>query len=182
MDPDGVLHTRPGIGRQAYNPAMEQLERAAGGDCDPATCFDGAPIVRREGPLAILKEEKTAEWRTYPGYRRIGGCHRGGRYHDFDCGPDFVYEPPKVVREYRQTVGIADREGYVREERSGGRLLGGILGGVLGLIGLLAGPLAVATVAAGALTGYLVGGSVAASKAEGKPRVFERTQRYEEIV
>jgi len=147
-------------------PVRESLENVASGDCPADTCFDGSPILRREGPLAILKEEKVGETRGH--WSGHGGRHGdGGR----------TYHAPTVTM--KQTVGIVDRAEYVREERNDGRFTGGAFG-LLGLIGFALGPIVgIAVLAASMTTGIMVGGNKAAAKAEAQPKVFEREKSYD---
>jgi len=150
-----------------HTPAMDSLQNVASGECPPDTCFDGSPILRREGVLAIIKEEQVRENRG----RWIGG--HGGRGE----GSGREYQRPTVTM--KQTVGIADRKGYIREERNGGRFTGGLLG-LLGVLAFIAGPIVgVAVLAATLTTGIMVGGKKAEAAAEAKPNVFEREQSYE---
>lgn len=161
MDEEGV---RRMLESRQPGPEQQRLESMASGECPAEQCFDGNPILRREAPLVILKEEKVGERRG----RWTGGGKHGGRR----------YRSPTVI--YRQTVGIEDRREYVREQRNGGRWKGGFLGGLLGLLGFLAGPLAgIGLLAFWAVAGMDIGGNKAAEEAAAKPRVFERVQEYD---
>lgn len=144
----------------------KMLGSMASGACPPETCFDGQHILRREGALVILKEEKIGERRG----RWTGHANSGGRH----------YEPPKVI--YRQTVGVADREGYLREARSEGSWIGSFLG-LVGFFGFLAGPIiGLACLSISMTAGILGGGRLAERKAEKRletSKVFDRVKAYE---
>ena len=144
-------------------PSMQALQAMAEGTCPADKCFDGTPILRREGPLAILEEKK------------IG--HTNARHMHGGRGDGGTYYPPTDI--YKQKVAIVDRKGYVSEEKSGGQFKGGMIG-LLGLLGFLAGPIVgLGILAATVTTGIVVGGKKAEASAAKQPDVFERTQSYE---
>lgn len=153
-------------------PSLTELDAAANGVKDNGEIFDGRPVIRHEGPLVILEEEKDIflfKRMESPGERCHGG---GGRIHD--GGPNCYPLPPRMIRYYgdRQTVGVADKDAYVKAETKSGMLWGGLAGGVAGLIlGFLAGPLVgLAVLAAGIAAGALI----AKSSAQKEPRIFQR--------
>lgn len=163
-------------------PAQQKLEALASGECTPETCFDGAPILRREGPLAILEEKKTGEYYIPPHYDNHVRCFHGGRGEGGgDCYDYPRYEPGRLVSSFHQKVGIADRESYVKDREKSGNLKGGLFG-LIGLLGFLAGPIVgLGILAASVTTGILVGGKVAGDKARAKPDVFERDVTTEQV-
>lgn len=157
--------------------SLRVLTELAEGRKNGDDTFDGMPVLRREGPLAILTEDKTligqhdvpAKLRSQ--YRVIGV----DGHADPAFGEEYVLESGYSVKEYRvrQKVGIADREGYLRRQARVGRRLGVLGGSVLGAtlaLALGAGILLLAGLASGIIIGDVTGRRAA----KRKPRVFQR--------
>ncbi len=165
--------------------AMQALTSLAAGQKTGDDTFDGMPVLRREGPLVILAEDKDVLLRQYErsgSSTYYGGGYHGGYGHPY-YGPGWgwgygggvwTHEPPATVKVYgtRQKVGIADRPAYVRSQAKRGAKRGMLAGILFGLLGLaIAGPVGLA-VGFGASTAVgAISGDVKARKA---PRVFER--------
>lgn len=188
MDQEGIEQMLKG--RQP-GPEQQRLASMASGECSADECFDGKPILRREPPLVILEEKKIGEYYAPPYWERersFDDCYGG---HDYPYGGhwrgghchrrwDSRYVPGRVASEYRQKVGIEDRDAYVGEKKTKGLLFGGLFGGIAGaLVGFLVNPiLGVGILAAGVVAGYFKG----KKDGESQPKVFHRTETRSHIV
>jgi hypothetical protein len=76
---------------------MQSLDKMAAGDCPPEKCFDGAPILRREGSLVILEEKKI-------GHRSGHWRHRGRGGSDW-IPPKNIYSRKSASRTARNMCG-----------------------------------------------------------------------------
>lgn len=181
-------------------PEQQRLAAMASGECSAAECFDGRPILRREGRhFAILEEKKIGEVHV-PGTRECETIHHGGYYYDGhyraghyhggyyyggyrhgDYGDPYHWDssrcwshPAHTISTFLQKVGIIDPDGYVSEAWSRGMGVGGLIGAAFGALGFLAGPVGFATLAAGALAGAAIGGKLASRAAKAQVPLFER--------
>lgn len=175
------------------SPSMQAAASLAEGDKNGDDTFDGMPILRREPPLVILKEEKN----IFLGRGRDNDTWSGSYTDDngisHDCGPGdgnrgtcwrHKSDAYQIYGD-RQKVGIEDRKTYVANEakkgRFGGQYLGGFFVGSAGIaLAFLTLPVlpailvGAAAMAAAIVIGGKISTAVARRRAENQPRVFER--------
>ena len=129
----------------ASTPAMDGLKALASGSCPAETCFDGAPVLRREGSYGLVRVDVLSE-------RKETGTVLTGYY-----GDDGFVRTGEMVQTYRrrnvrQTWALMDRREHAQALAFADFLLG-LLPGV-GLGFLLGAPLAGALVVAAAAAGF----------------------------
>lgn len=154
------------------------LQKAADGDAPKV--FDGS-VLRTEGPLDIVAEEKDAliKTETVPAHQecaRLPGTMGDGMTGTPHYSTGYCWTEPEHTYETfgdKQTVRVNDRDRLVSEADGHGARNGAMIGGaigLLGLLGLIGGPwgwaLAAGTVIAGALIGAGIGSTIEKNKVD----------------
>lgn len=158
-----VTMDQNGVDQMLTGRAGQTLQAMADQTCPPGTCFDGRPILGRDG-ASVIVDRKLTEYD--PGHVSYRGGGRGG--------PAEIWVKPTWT--YDETMGIPDRGAYVAQKEKSGAIWGGIFGAILGtILGFVLNPaVGVMALAAGIAGGYFVG----KHEGETQPAEYHRSETY----